>query len=65
MHERFVEVQKPWADLVIDHSVTQSELGRLVATIRALRAGPDQDPTPLESAGSRVTTSPVAALQSL
>jgi uridine kinase len=65
MHERFVEVQKPWADLVIDHSVTQSELGRLVATIRALRVGPGQDPTPLESAGSRVTTSPVAALQSL
>jgi len=62
MHERFVEVQKPWADLVIEHSITQSELGRMVATIRALRAGPDQDPTTLEFASSRVTTSPVAVL---
>lgn len=40
MHERFVEVQKPWADLVIEESITQSELGRLVARIRALRAKP-------------------------
>lgn len=63
MHERFVEVQKAWADLVIDHSVTQSELGRLVATIRELRAGPD--PTPLAIAGTRATTPQVTALQSL
>ena len=63
MHERFVEVQKPWADLVIEHSITQAELGRLVATIRDLRAEPD--PTPLEIAGLRVTTPPVAAHQTL
>jgi len=63
MHERFVEVQKPRADLVIDHSITQSELGRLVATIRDLRAGPD--PAPLEVAASPATTPRVAALQSL
>jgi len=63
MHQRFVEVQKPWADLVIEHSITQAELGRLVATIRDLRAEPD--PTPLEIAGLRVTTPPVAAHQTL
>lgn len=63
MHECFVEVQKPWADLVLDHSITQSELGRLVATIRALRA--KSDPTPLEITGLQVTTPRVAALQSL
>jgi len=65
MHERFVEVQKPWADIVIDHSITQSELGRLVATICDLRAESDPDPTPLEITISRGTTPPVAALQSL
>ena len=40
MHERFVEVQKAWADLVIDESITQTELGRLVTRIRALRGEP-------------------------
>jgi uridine kinase len=60
MHERFVEVQKPWADLVIDHSITQSELGRLVATIRDLGAEPD--PIPLTIAVSQPTTPSVAAL---
>lgn len=59
MHECFVEVQKPWADLVIEHSITHTELGRLVATIRGLRAGPD---AALESPGPRVTTPHVAVL---
>lgn len=63
MHERYVEVQKAWADLVIDHSVTQSELGRLVATIRTLRA--KSDPASLGITGLRVTTPRMAALKSL
>ena len=63
MHERFVEVQKAWADLVIGQSINQTEFGRLVATIRALRAEPG--PTPLEITDSRATTPQVAALQSL
>jgi uridine kinase len=63
MHERFVEVQKPWADLVIEHSITQAELGCLFATIRALQAQPG--PTPLEIIGSQTTTPGVAATQSL
>jgi uridine kinase len=63
MHERFVEVQKAWADLVIEQSITQTEISRLVATIRALRAEPG--PTPLELTGSRATTPPVAAIHSL
>lgn len=63
MHERFVEMQKAWADLVIEHSITQAEFGRLVATIRELRAG--LEPTPLKVAGSRATPSQVAAVQSL
>lgn len=63
MHECFVEVQKPWADLVLDHSMTQSELGRLVATIRDLEAEPG--PIPLTIAVSQPTTPQVAALQSL
>jgi uridine kinase len=63
MHERFVEVQKAWADVVIEQSITQTELGRLVATIRALRAEPV--PMPCEINNSRTTTPRVAALQSL
>jgi uridine kinase len=63
MHERFVEAQKAWADLVIEQSFTQIALGRLVTTIRALRPKPDS--TPLEISGARATTPLVAALQSL
>jgi len=63
MHELFVEVQKPWADLVVEQSITQTELGRLVTTIRALRAGPN--PTRLEIAGSRAATPQIAAPPSL
>ena len=63
MHERFVQVQKAWADVVIEQSITQSELGRLVATIRALRTEPV--PMPSEINNSRTTTPQVAALQSL
>lgn len=40
MHTRFVEVQKPQADLVLEQPITHLELGKLAATIRALRAGP-------------------------
>jgi uridine kinase len=63
MHERFVEVQKPWADLVLDHSMTQSELGRLVATIRDL--GTESDPIPLTTAVLQPTAPQVTPLQSL
>ncbi|MCL4176669.1 MAG: uridine kinase [Verrucomicrobia bacterium] len=63
MHDRYVEVQKPWADLVLDHSITQAELGRLVGTIRNLRA--ESYPIPLTDAGLRAETPPVAALHPL
>jgi uridine kinase len=63
MHERFVEVQKAWADLVIEQPTSQTELGRLIETIHALRAEPD--PTRFEIAGPRKSTPQVAALQSL
>ena len=63
MHERFVEVQKPWADLVIEESITQTELGRLVSRIRALRAKPG--PTLLEITHSLATTPQVAAHQTI
>lgn len=63
MHEQFVEVQKARADLVIEQSITQSELGRLITRIRALRVKPD--PAPLETTGARTTTPRAAALQSL
>ena len=62
MHERFVEVQKAWADLVIDQSMTQSKIGRLVATIRAVRTEPR--PTPSRIDRLRTTAPPVAALHS-
>jgi uridine kinase len=63
MHERFVEVQKAWADLVIAQPISEAELGRLIATIRALRAEPG--PTPLEITDSRPTTPEVPALSFL
>jgi uridine kinase len=63
MHERFVEVQKAWADLVIEPSITQIELGRLVATIRALRTEPGS--TPFAITGSPTPTPEAAALKSL
>ena len=63
MHERFVEVQKKWADLVIEQPITQVGLARLVATIHALRAEPA--PTQSEFVHSTVTTPRVAAFQSL
>ena len=47
MHQRFVEGQKAWADMMIEQPTSQAELGRLIETIRALRAEPDS--TPLES----------------
>jgi uridine kinase len=63
MHKQFVEVQKKWADLVIEQPIAQTGLARLVATIRALRAEPA--PTQSEFIHSRVTTPLVAAFQSL
>jgi len=63
MHNRFVEVQKTWADLVIEQPIRQAELSRLIATIRALRAEPA--PTPLKMTGSRAATPAAEALQSL
>lgn len=63
MHERFVEDQKAWADLVIEQPISQSELERLIATIGDLRC----EPCPPSGAfnGSRATLPPVAVLQSL
>jgi len=63
MHEQFVERQKAWADLVIEQSITQAALGRLIATIRDLRARPD--PVPSEITVLRAITPRVAALKSL
>ena len=63
MHEHFVKVQKAWADRVIEQPIDQAELGRLIATIRALGSG--LDPTPWTITGLRTTTPQVAALQSL
>jgi uridine kinase len=63
MHKRFVEVQKDWADLVIEQPTSKTELSRLIATIRALQ--PEPDPMPLGITGSRTTTPQVAALHSL
>ena len=51
MNERFVEVQRPWADLVIQQPISQTDLERLVATIRALHAEPN--PSLLEILRSR------------
>jgi uridine kinase len=63
MHDRFVEGQKDWADLVIEQSITQTTLGRLVATIRALRA--EAGPRPSKITGPRAITRQVAAIESL
>lgn len=63
MHDRFVEEQKAWADVLIEQSITQTEFGRLAAAIRALRTGPL--PTPSEDNNSRITTPPLATLQTL
>ena len=63
MHDRFVEVQKPWANLVIEQPTSPTELSRLIETIHVLRTEPDL--TPLEITGSRTTTPQLAALQSL
>jgi uridine kinase len=63
MHERFVEVQKAWADLVIEQPIAQTELDRLVVTIRALRVEPSS--TQSEITQSRTTTPQIAARQSL
>lgn len=40
MHGQFVEVQKPWADVVLEQPLNQADLDRLVVTIRALRIEP-------------------------
>jgi uridine kinase len=41
MNERFVEVQRDWADLVIEQPMDETGLCRLVAAVRALRTEPD------------------------
>ena len=63
MNARFVEVQKPWADPVLESPISKIELGRLITTIRALRT--ETGPTPWEIARSRITTPAMATLQSL
>jgi uridine kinase len=62
MHERFVEGQKAWADLVINQPISQSELDRLVVAVRALRS--DLVPATLEIA-SQTATPEFATLQIL
>jgi uridine kinase len=61
MHERFVEVQKAWADLVIKQPISHAGLGRLIPTIRARRAKPA--PALFERTGSGPTAPGFAALQ--
>lgn len=63
MHERFVEVQKPWADLVIAQPISQNDLDHLDARIRAL--GPESNSTPFDRYSSPPTTPQVAARQYL
>ena len=63
MHERFVEVQKPWADRVLEQPISRVELGELVATIRALRA--ETLPASSDIVSLRTTRPQVAALQPL
>ena len=63
MHERFVEVQKPWADLVLEQPISRAGLGELVATIHALRT--ELRPASSDIAFSLTPPLRVAALQSL
>lgn len=63
MHYRFVEVQKPWADLVIEQPISQTDLDRLDARIRALRFESEADA--FDSYGSQPTTPQFAAQQHL
>jgi len=62
MHERFVEVQKAWADLVIEESITEAELRRLIRAIRALSSDPVSTLLPIADPPS---TPQVVAIQSL
>lgn len=59
MHERFVEVQKPWADLVIEQPISQTDLNQLDTRIRALRF--ESDSMAFDHYGSQPTTPQVAA----
>jgi len=62
MHERHVKSQKIWADLTIEQPISQSELARLITTVRALRTQPV--PVPLEIT-SQTAAPAVVVLQSL
>jgi len=42
MHERFVEVQRPWADFVIEQPIGEVEIVQMIATIRALGEEPER-----------------------
>ncbi len=59
MHERFVEVQKPWADLVIEQPISQTDLDQLDGRIRALRF--ESETIAFDSYSSQPTTPQVAA----
>jgi hypothetical protein len=63
MNKRFVEVQKPWADLVIEQPISQTNLDRLIATTRALRI--EAGPTAWEISRARTIIPAVATLNSL
>jgi len=63
MHERFVEVQKPWADLVIEQPISQGNLDQLTARIRAMRF--ESDSTDFNSFGAQPTAPLVADRQYL
>ena len=62
MNERFVEVQKPWADLVIEQPISQTNLVRLTNAISALRTV--NGPTAWEISRARAITPEVATLHS-
>jgi uridine kinase len=47
MHERFVEVQKAWADFVIEQPIGQPEFEHMIATIDALREEPGRVSPPV------------------
>jgi len=42
MHDQYVEAQKPFADLVLQHPLNQPDIDGLVASIRALQIHPTQ-----------------------
>ena len=55
MHDRFVQGQETWADVILEQPLSRSDLTQAVATIRALRSNPPA------SAETRESTVPVVS----